>query len=171
MYPDINEPALMRRIDIQVVPVGSKAGNLALTRFQARRSLLDPVGYQILAEVQNASDEPVEARLELDLAGNIVDVVPIKLGAGARWSHVFEKTSADGGRLTARLNRPDALAVDNMAVTILPRREVLPVTLVTEGNLFLEKVFEANPLVRLTVVKELPKEGPGAALTDRKSVV
>lgn len=151
--------------DIQVVPVGTKASNVAITRFQARRSLLDPVGYQILAQVQNASDEPVETRLELELAGNIVDVVPIKLDAGARWSHVFEKTSAEGGRLTARLDRADALAVDNTAVTILPRREVVPVTLVTDGNLFLEKVFEANPLVRLTVAKELAKEGPAPSLT------
>jgi hypothetical protein len=39
---------------------------------------------------------------------------------------------------------------------LLPRREPQAVTLVTSGNLFLEKVFEANPLVRLTVAKELP---------------
>jgi hypothetical protein len=45
---------------------------------------------------------------------------------------------------------------DNQAWAILPHREVRPVTLVTDGNLFLEKVFEANPLVRLTVVRALP---------------
>src|SRR6202000_1133373 len=59
--------------DIQIVPVGTKVANVGITRVQARRSLLDPVGYQILAEVQNASDEKVETRLELDLGGSIVD--------------------------------------------------------------------------------------------------
>ncbi len=50
-------------------------------------------------------------------------------------------------------------------MAVLPRREIVPVTLVTDGNLFLEKVFEANPLVRLSVVKELPNGGPTPALT------
>lgn len=164
--PDLD--ALKGAEDIQVVPVGTKAGNLGITRFQARRSLLDPIGYQILAEVQNASEAAVETRLELELAGQVVDVVPIKLEPGARWTHVFEKTSADGGMLTARLNRPDALMVDNAAVAILPKREILPVTLVTEGNLFLEKVFEANPLVRLTVAREPPRDSPSLTVWHRK---
>ena len=162
-FPEFD--AIKAADDVQIVPVGKKTSNLAITRFQARRSLLDPIGYQILAEVQNASDEKVESRLELELEGRIIDVVPLALEAGERKTQVFEKTSAEGGRLTAKLNRPDALSVDNTAVTILPRREILPVTLVTDGDLFLEKVFEANPLVRLTVVKELPTSVPCAALT------
>jgi hypothetical protein len=162
-FPEID--AIRGADDVQVVAIGKKTGNLAITRFQARRSLLDPIGYQILAEVQNASDEKVETRFELDLEGNPVDVVPLTLEPGAKWMQVFEKTSADGGRLTAKLNRKDLLAVDNQAVTILPSREILPVTLVTNGNLFLEKVFEANPLVKLTVVKEMPKDGKPPSLT------
>lgn len=105
--------------------------------------------------VSNQSDEPVECRLELDLNDNVVDVVPLKLAAGGQWSQTFEKTSAEGGRLIAKLNHADALPADNTAWALLPRRELQPVTLVTEGNLFLQKVFEANPLVKLSVVKEL----------------
>ena len=66
---------------------------------------------------------------------------------------VFEKTSADGGRLRAWIDRADALPADNTAWAILPRRARQKVTLVTPGNLFLEKVFEAIPLVDLEVVK------------------
>lgn len=136
--------------------VGKKTGNLAITRCQARRSLLDPIGYEILVEVANPSDDAVEARLEIDLDGELVDVVPLKLKAGGTWNKVIEKTSAGGGRLTARLNRADALAADNQAWAILPKREPRPVTLVTDGNLFLDKVMQAIPLVRLTIVKEPP---------------
>jgi hypothetical protein len=148
--------------DVQLVAVGKKTGNVGITRFQVRRSLLDPVGYEILAEVMNFSDQPVECRLEVDLNGNVVDVVPLKLAAEGKYHHVFEKTSTEGGRVVARLNRGDALAADNQAWAILPRREVRPVTLVTRGNLFLEKVFEANKSVRLTVAKEAPKAAPAA---------
>lgn len=138
---------------VQLAVVGAKTGNVGITRFQARRSLLDPVGYEILAEVVNASDDVVECRLEMELNGEILDVVPLKLNPGGEWSHTFEKAAADGGTLTAKLDRADALLTDNQAWAILPKLEVQPVTLVTEGNLFLEKVFEANPLVKLTVQK------------------
>ena len=72
---------------------------------------------------------------------------------------VFEKTSAEGGRLHASIDRADALPADNTAWAILPRRARQKVTLVTPGNLFLEKVFEAIPLVDLEVVK-VSKDAP-----------
>lgn len=157
--------ALSEAKDIEMLAVGARTANVGITRFQVRRSLLDPIGYEILAEVQNASEDPAKCRLELDLGEDVVDVVPLDLKPGEVWVHVFEKTSAEGGVLTARLDHDDALECDNSAWALLPRREMLPVTLVTEGNLFLEKVFEANPLVKLTVVKGLPDEpAPGSIM-------
>ena len=132
---------------------GTNTGNVGITRFQVRRSLIDPLGYEILAEVTNASDEPVECRLEIDLNSDVVDVVPLKLTPGQRWSQSFEKTSADGGHLIAKLDRADSLAADNQAWAVLPKRDPIPVTLVTDGNLFLQKVFESNPLVALIRVE------------------
>jgi hypothetical protein len=121
--------------NLKVVRIGSKqTGNVGITKFQVRRSLIDPIGYQILVEVVNASDSLVETRLEMDLDDSAVDVVPLRLEPGKPYRKVFEKTSADGGRLVARINRPDALLADNQAWAILPRREI-----------------EANPLVKLAV--------------------
>jgi hypothetical protein len=155
--------------DVRLLTVGGRASNVAITRFQVRRSLLDPIGYEILAEVSNFSDDPVKCRFELDLNGDVIDVVPLELAAhdpGATekkhvWSQVIEKVSAEGGKLTAKINHDDALAADNTAVALLPKREFQPVLLVTaEPNLFLEKVLEANPLVKLTTAKEPPKSVP-----------
>lgn len=151
--------------DVELVAIGSRTANVGLTRFQVRRSLLDPIGYEILAEVQNASAEPAECRMELDLGEDVIDVVPLSLKSGEVWTHVFEKTSAEGGVLTAHIEHDDALASDNRAWALLPRRELLPVMLVTEGDLFLEKVFEANPLVKLSVVKKPPAEQPPGTIT------
>ncbi len=157
-----NAETLAKAEDVQMVPVGKRTGNVGITRLQARRSLIDPVGYEILAEVVNASDDPVECRLEIDLNGEVVDVVPLKLAPGAAHHQVFEKTSTAGGRVLARLNRADALPADNQAWAILPRREIRPVTLVTKGNLFLEKVFEANAGVKLSVSRTPLKSAPPA---------
>lgn len=144
---------LVKQPDVQLVSVGKATGNVGITRLQARRSLLDPIGYEILAEVSNASDEPVECRLEIDLDDSPIDVVPLKLKPGESTTQVFDKTSAEGGKLRARIDRDDALLADNLAQAILPHRDPQPVSLVTEGNLFLEKVFEAIPLVQLDVAK------------------
>lgn len=161
---------LAREPDIEIVSVGKQTANVGITRFQVRRSLTDPVGYEILAEVLNASDKPVECRLNIDLNDDPVDVVPLKLDAGARWSQTFEKTSTDGGRLVARLDRADALAADNLAVALLPKREMQPVTLVTSGNLFLQKVFEAIPLVKLALTKAPTAAAPGGITVFHRSV-
>jgi hypothetical protein len=160
--------ALARRERVQFVGVGQISGNVGITQFQVRRSLLDPIGYQILAEVRNASDEAVQCRLDIELDGNVVDVVPLELEAGGQWQHTFEKTSADGGRMTARLDHADPLPADNEAWALLPRRPVQPVTLVTHGNLFLQKVFEANQLVRLEMVR-LPEDAAGPLAWDRSA--
>jgi hypothetical protein len=156
---------LAREENVELVSIGKKTGNVGITRLQARRSLLDPIGYEILVEVANASDEPASFRLELDLDADPIDVVPMNLAPGERSVHVFEKTSAEGGRLRASIDRNDSLLTDNTAWAILPHRARQKVILVTPGNLFLEKVFEAIPLVDLEVVKvskdtPLSKDGP-----------
>lgn len=163
---------LAQAADVLLIPFGGRTGNVGITRFQVRRSLLDPIGYQVLAEVVNCSDEPVDFRIAIDLNGEAVDVVPLKLQAGGMWTQVFEKTSAEGGRLVATLEHADALAADNRAWALLPRREMQPVTLVTAPNVFLEKVFEANPLVELTVLRKLPSGSrkPGAITVYHRQV-
>lgn len=145
---------LAKRDDVELIAVGGKdTPNVAITRLQARRSLIDPIGYEILVEVANYSKEPVSCRLELDLEDDPIDVVPLTLEPGKPVVQMFEKTSAEGGRLRARIDRSDALPADNTAWAILPRRSRQKVVLVTRGNVFLEKVFEAIPLVDLEVLK------------------
>ena len=168
--------ALAKEEKVTFLAIGRRTPNLAITRFQARRSTLDAIGYEILAEVTNFSDEPTgDFRLAIALNGNPVDIKSLKLAPNARWSEVMESITADGGLLTAELtvktdkgSQPylDALACDNKAVAVLPKRDPMPVFLSSpEGNLFLFKVLEANPLVHLTAAKELPKELPAGSVT------
>ncbi|MGC1273228.1 MAG: BatA and WFA domain-containing protein [Planctomycetaceae bacterium] len=166
--------------DVTWLPVGGEAANVGITRFQVRRSLVDPIGYEVLAEVTNSGEEAVERRLDLELAGAVIDAVPLSLEAGEVWRQTFVKASVDGGELVATLANKemddaegsaksqaagDALAVDDVARAILPVREPRPVYLVMqEGNRFLESVFQASPLVELQVVKALPQDRPADSL-------
>jgi hypothetical protein len=147
--------ALTKAADIDLHPVGRRTGNVGITRFQARRSLRDPTGYQVLIEVGNFSDERVECRLEIERDGLTVDVLPLALAPRETWRHVLDKASTAGGLLTARLDRDDALACDNRAWASLPAREPRPVALIAEGDRFaqtyVERVLESNPLVKQPV--------------------
>jgi len=152
---------------------GTPAGNVGITQFQVRRSLVDPLGYEILTSVRNASKHPVECRLELELNGVPIDVLPLKLEPEQNWSRALQKTSLDGGRITARIAelKPtgdesfvDPLAVDDAVQAVLPGRKIQDVLLVTPGNLFLQRVFEANPLVKLTVANAPPDSWPADTL-------
>lgn len=82
---------------VELHAIGTRAGNVGLTNFQVRRSLADPIGYEILTRVANASDEEVKCRLEIDLNDSPVDVIPLTLApdrSGARRSKRLPSTVA-----------------------------------------------------------------------------
>ena len=156
------------------------ASNVGITQLQVRRSLIDPLGYEILASVRNASAKEVSCRLELLLNDLPVDVIPLTLKPEELWSRAIEKTSLEGGRLQGLLTQiysdatadvsektngtnPDSLDVlstDNSAWALLPGRKTQRVLIVSQGNLFLQKVFEANPLVDVSIRKDFPEQWP-----------
>ena len=171
-------------IEVSWQVFATPASNVGITQFQVRRSLIDMLGYEVLASVKNASDEPINCRLEISLSDSIVDVIPLELEPGELWSQSLEKTSREGGILAAALTQIadanaeedsesedktkaseklaaiNALTADDNAWAILPEQKVQNVLIVTEGNLFLRKVFEANPLVNVKTVTEMPEKWP-----------
>ena len=164
---------------------GEQAGNLGITQFQVRRSLVDPLGYELLIAVRNASEQKVSCRLEIELDEAPVDILPLDLEPDETWSRSIEKTSLEGGQLVAKLSQIaltaennfesdtssaasvvlNALIVDDSAWAILPPRKSQQVLLVTPGNLFLHKVLESNPLVQVEVVSNFPDTWPSNTIT------
>lgn len=169
----------------------TEAANIGITQLQVRRSLIDPLGYEILASVKNASTSPVACRLELTLNDIPIDVIPLKLKPEELWSRSIEKTSLDGGPLKAVLtqivagisdevaapaaentlvagstnsNELNLLSTDDSAWALLSARMTQKVLVVSPGNLFLQKVFEANPLVEVTVRKDFPEQWPSDSI-------
>ena len=158
-------------IAVEYRAFSSKASNVGITQFQTRRSMVDALGYELLVEIHNASDEPIQCRLEIELEQRPVDILPLKLQPNETWSRTLEKTSLEGGVLKASLTKfendkaedrvkNNKLDVDDVAWAVLPDRVIQPVLIVSPGNLFLQKVFEANPLVRVSVQKEMPTTWP-----------
>ncbi len=163
-------PELAAREHVKLYGIGTPLDNVGITRYQVRRSLLDAVGYQVLLDVTNFSEEPLSCRVELNLEGELIDVIPLELEPGATETRILDHTTPKGGRLVATLDTEDPLEADNSAVAVLPARRRFPVVLVTEGNLFLKSVLEAIPLVDLRMTAELPDAAPGGGILvlDRK---
>lgn len=155
---------------VRIYGVGTAQENTAITRYQVRRSVMDSVGYQVLIEVTNSGLEEIKTKLELSLEDSLVDVVPISLKPGESQTRILDHTSATGGRLVAKLDSKDALGTDNSAITLLPQRAPLPITLVTSGSLFLKSVLESMPLVELSLSETAPNSAPleGLLVIDRR---
>ena len=127
-------------------------GNVGITQFRVRKSLVNAFDYQTLLTVVNASAEEKSFNVELYLNDAILDVRPYTLAPGESKSELFTNFTMEGGRLKAVLDVEDALSTDNVAYAALPKREQIPVLLVTPDNPFLENALAVDEKLDLTVV-------------------
>ena len=161
-FHQIPDPLLTQRDSPDAQPSDAKVrllsvnrgeeGNVGITRFRVRKSLVNAFDYQTLLTVINASIEEKSFNVELYLNDAILDVRPYTLAPGESKSELFTNFTMEGGRLTAVLDVEDALSTDNVAYAALPKREQIPVLLVTPDNPFLENALAVDEKVDLTVV-------------------
>jgi hypothetical protein len=133
---------------IEFVSVGTPLDNVAITRFGARRLPNSPQTWELMLEVRNFGESAVDENVEIRLDNRLLDVKPCRLDPGEKRLEFFELTPPKGpgshGWLTARLDKPDALAADNEAYATIPALQPLRVLLVTKGNWFIEKMLAAD---------------------------
>lgn len=142
---------------VRLYGVGQPTDNLGITRFQIRRSPVDPIGYQALIDVTNYSKETQKTRVEFTLGEDLVDVIPLELEPGQTMSRVVDYTSRAGGQFTAELNTEDGLMADNQAVAVLPELAPIRILMISTGNVFLQSVLESVPLVQLEIKDSVPE--------------
>ncbi len=151
-------------VPTQIVTIGSKADNVAITQFHVRRNLDDRLAFQVLIAVNNFGDSPADVELEIALGDQLLDVLPLRLEPDQPWQSVLEYTSADGGTITATIDHADALACDNQAFAQLIPRLPQPVILVSPGDFFLENVLASVPQVVIDRRAEVPTTIPDGAI-------
>jgi Ca-activated chloride channel homolog len=147
------------------VPVGKSGKNLAITEFSVRRYPLDKSRYEVMLEVANLNDAPVEVELELSGDGTIVDVTRLQLGPSERLPRYYRDLAGASRTLTARIRAApghDELRADDVAYALLPERRRARVLLVSPGNTYLEAALLLDEYLDVAQV------APGAALPDGK---
>ena len=161
-----------QKIKHHLIRIGKANDNVGITQFRVRKSLVNAFDYQTLLRVINASEEEKKFNVELYFNESLFDVRPYTLSPGESKSEIFSNFAFAGGKLKAVLDIEDALTTDNTAYATLPKRDLIPVLLVTSGNPFLQKALAVDEQIKLTVLTPTEYETdilPESATSQEKS--
>lgn len=147
-----NLPALPGKVEF--IPVGRSGSNLAIAS-QAARPSADGLDY--LASVSNYGNDQMSALLSLFVNDGLVDSRRISVAPGesvqTTWDLPKEAAIIEA-RVTTEDGVMDYLAVDNAAWTVAENQADQRVFLLSEGNVFLERLFALLPGFSVTRTTE-----------------
>lgn len=139
--------------DISYVKIGEDDFNAGFTQFSIRRNFESPLDFQVFASAKNFSDTRIDTSVELIVEDVSVDIKRISLEPGGEQPLIFTLTSPEQKRVKLVMDVDDLFVVDNSLYGVLPAFHKTRILLVTNGNYFLEKALQTNPLYSLTIQK------------------
>lgn len=155
-------------IKLSYLPIGKGSRNAAITEFSVRRYPLDKSRYEVMLEVTNTSDEPLDLELSLLGDGQLTDLTRIRLKPKEKLPRFYPNLSGASKTLEAKLaladGSSDDLPADNRAYALLPERRRARVQVVSAGNMFLEAALLLDEYLDVTFVD--PQRYPAASSFD-----
>lgn len=138
----INRQLDLSKVKLSYVKVGKSSRNVAITAFSVRRYPLDKSRYEVMLELTNTNDKPVNTELTLLGDGNIVDVTQLSLKPKESLQRFYKDLAGASRTLEATIKmtdgKPDELPADNHVYALMPERRRARVLVVTAGNTYLE---------------------------------
>lgn len=154
---DTSGPVHLGGIKLSYVPIGAHARNAAVTGFSVRRYPLDKSRYEVMLEVTNTSDEPLDVELSLLGDGQLTDLTRLRLGPHEKLPRFYPNLSGASKTLEAKLaladGSTDDLPADDHAYALLPERRRARVQVVTAGNMFLEAALLLDEYLDVTTTQ------------------
>ena len=155
-------------VPVSFVPVGQQSRNVAISQFSVRRYPLDKSRYEVMLEVTNTTDEPVDVELTLLGDGNVVDLTRLHLDGNERLPRFYADLAGADERLEAQISLAngarDMLPADDHAYALMPERRRARVLVVTEGNTYLEAALLLDEYLSVTEIA--PGDYPPAEAFD-----
>ncbi|MBN1639849.1 MAG: VWA domain-containing protein [Anaerolineae bacterium] len=129
---------------VRYVPMGVSDDNQAIDVLSLRQT---PGGQTLTAFVHlaNHGDALAARRLTLHADGALIRAFDVVIPAEGQYATVVEDVPQDATVIEARLAPDDVLALDDRAWTVHRAEDRARVTLVTDGNLFLETALSLLP--------------------------
>lgn len=127
---------------IEIHRLGGRPRDLAITTFHAAQ-----LGGKTVAtlRIQNYGAHTSASDLDLWADGQLVDVRPVRLGAGQHQNLFWTQLPAGVQRLEARLMLADDVAFDKHAYTVLPVPVPRRILVVGNGDYWLQAVLTLDP--------------------------
>jgi hypothetical protein len=144
------------RSQLQWIPLGRPADNIAITRLAVRRLPTSATQAQALVESWNYGDAALDTSIEVTQDGSVVGRHPIHLRPRQATTLVVDLEEV-GDVVSARLQATDALDVDNVRFAVATQAAPIRVLLV-RGSFFLDKALSANSELSVQRVSEEPAD-------------
>jgi Ca-activated chloride channel family protein len=136
---------------VRYIPVGESGDNQAISLFTLERAAAGGAltGF---VQVSNYGGQAAQRRLEIYAGDELVNAYDLQIPAGEQRPVLAEGIPAGTAVAEARLGGQDPLALDDRAWAVHRQSDAAAVTLVTDGNLFLETALGLLPNVELTTI-------------------
>ncbi len=152
----------LRGVAVKYIAVGQSGNNIGIVAFNARRYPRNKLSFEMFMEVVNNRDKDASVDLQIFSDGRLIETQRLKLKARKKNRYICDpdeegedrsrkawcRLAASGEFLEARLVPPgstaersrqlDVFPSDDRAYALLPRRRKQKVSVITQGNLFLE---------------------------------
>jgi len=162
------EAQVVQRGHLRLFRVGQAVDNVGIVAMDVRRTYERPSELTVFAQVENFGRQPVKIDVRLRLDGRDLHVKELNLGAAAAETPAASRSAIDaspaaqaavfqlnhdaGGVLELRIDRPDALEIDNVARAMIdpPRRpSVLIVSDRSRVTQLLERAMQGMSVERI----------------------
>ncbi len=134
---------------IRWLSVGAGGRNVGITQFALRKSYYGAYDHQAFLSVTNFAAERQSFPLVVSIDGKTVSEQTITLDPQVKRNVIVPFTHQGGGQIRVEAQLNDDLAADNVVYGVIPAPRRIKVTLVSPGNLFLEKALKSDPQVVL----------------------
>lgn len=136
---------------VRYIPIGDSGENLAISLFSLEATAAGG-GLTGFVQVNNYGEESAERRLEIYTDGELANVHDLEIPPGEQRAVIAEDLPAETRVAEARLLGQDALPLDDRSWAAHRHTETTTVSLVTEGNLFLETALTLLPNIEVTTI-------------------
>lgn len=151
---DLDRPELFKELPIDYIGVGFDAKNIGIVAFEARKPVNRKHDYEILAILNNYSDEPYTGTLRLTGESEAIVETEVSLAPFGSETIVFPIDTLQARRVKAAITPGDTFEVDDIAYAVFGDGDAMQVHLVTEGNFFLEQLLLSYPNVEVSTDTE-----------------
>lgn len=136
-------------LDIRLTQIGNSGQNQGITALSARADPLNANRFQVFARVRNYADTPYQGTLSLMVDGALNESRDVNLPPdgddAASSEYIFSDLPVGARAVEARLAGSDVYPLDNTAYGVLDVGRRSEILLVTNGNVFLEKMLSLLP--------------------------